>query len=204
MTSWIILRTAGHTTLRLAASLAEAGFETWTPVETVTLRARRGHKREEVPSPLMPGYAFAQAERKMELLALSHSPALIYQIWDSSQRRMVTKGYPHFTLFRPLGGHDEVPEAQLANLRRLDGLRRPKGPLRQWEQGDRIRLTDGAYAGLSGEVLRWFGEQTTIAIDGWALQPTVSTRLLHPELDEPASVQLSVRSSEQALSAKAA
>jgi transcription antitermination factor NusG len=177
---WLVLRCSHAQTLRLADSLSEAGIEAWAPRELVVQRARRNHKREETVQPIMPGYVFAGSGHLHELLALIHSPAMLYQVWDAEQRRMVTKGHPHFRFFQPWGEPETIRESQLANLRRLDGLRRPKGPLRTWKTGERVRLTDGAYAGLSGTVVKWAGEHTTIEIDGWTLQPTVSTRLLRP------------------------
>lgn len=200
---WCIVRCASPKTLELTKSLAEAGFEAWAPIETVTLRARRGHAQQRIVVPMMPGFVFVETSRMLALLALSRSPSLIYRVWDHQQRRMVTRGHPYFRMFRPFGDRDKIPDAQLAHLRKLDGLRRPKGPLRTWKDGDRIRLTDGAYAGLRGTVIRCSGEQTTVELDGWMLQPTVSTRLLHPELDFPADENV-CSTSQQALSAKAA
>jgi transcription antitermination factor NusG len=200
---WCIVRCTSVKTLELAKSLGDAGFEAWAPIESVILRARRGHARQEIVVPMMPGFVFVETSRLVDLIALSRSPSLIYRVWDAELRRTVTRGHPYFRMFRPFSDHDTIPDAQLAHLRKLDGLRRPKGPLRTWSEGDRVRLTDGAYSGLRGTVRKYSGEQTTVELDGWMLQPTVSTRLLHPELDIPADENVS-STSRQALSAKAA
>ena len=78
--AWAILRCSNCKTLDLAASLTDAGFEAWTPVETVMLRPRRGNKREEVRQPLIASFVFARAVHLPGLLELSHSPALNYRI----------------------------------------------------------------------------------------------------------------------------
>lgn len=200
---WLVLTCSNAVTLRLAESLTEAGIEAWAPREIIVLRARRQHKREEIIGPLMAGFVFARTRHLHELLELAHSPAMLYQVWDAGQRKMVTKGHPHFRFFLINGQQRIIPERQLAELRRLDGLTRPKTPLRKWSVGERIRLSDGAYAGLGGIVLSCSGEQTKVQIDGWNICPTVSTRLLHAELDESQPIQLSGVNSEQAPSAKA-
>ena len=200
---WCVVRCSSAKTLELAKTLNDAGFNAWAPIETVRLRARRGHKREEIIAPMMPGFVFVDTARMLELIALARSPSQIYRVWDAEQRRMVAHGHPYFSLFRPFGGHDTIPDYQLAHLRKLDGLRRPKGPLRTWTPGDRVRLTDGAYAGLRGTVRKFSGERTTVELDGWLLQPTISTRLLRPDLDFGADENV-CSTSEQAPSAKAA
>src|SRR5688500_10204211 len=95
---WVILRCSGGSTLKLANSLTEAGYESWSPVETVNRRSREGSKPEPVRLPLMPSYVFAAADRQQELIELSRSPSLNYRIWDSELKRMVTKGHPYFRL----------------------------------------------------------------------------------------------------------
>ena len=54
-TSWCVVRTQGGQTLSLAKSLQEAGYQAWTPAETVIRRARRSHPAQEIVVPLMPG-----------------------------------------------------------------------------------------------------------------------------------------------------
>ena len=98
MDRWVILRTAATSTLRLAGSLGEAGFETWAPVETIRRRLPRSAKHEVVSVPLLKSFVFARADRIDDLLALSHSPSLSHQAWDAHLRRMVTKGHPYFRL----------------------------------------------------------------------------------------------------------
>lgn len=201
---WCILRCSNCKTLELARSLNDAGFEAWTPVEVIQLRARRGHKREEIKVPLLASFVFADAARLGGLLALSHSPTLNYQVWDSEQRRMVTRGHPYFRLFRPHGEIRFIPDNELAGLRKRDQSRRPLGKPRAFEVGAYVRCTEGSFAGLNGVVEQCRGGYATVTIDDWSIPARIATWLLHPAIDDNRTVHVSGASSEQALSAKAA
>lgn len=74
--SWIILRTAAPRTLRLADSLAEAGFTVWTPRQTISRRVPRSKDKErrEVETPIIPTFVFADAEHMDALRVLSRQP----------------------------------------------------------------------------------------------------------------------------------
>jgi transcription antitermination factor NusG len=201
---WLILRCANCKTLELAASLCNAGFEAWAPAETIVLKPRRGNKRVEVRQPLMASFVFARADRLTDLLNLSHSPTLNYRIWDSGQRRMVTRGHPYFRVFRLFGEFRFVPDAHLAGLRKLDLQRRPKGKARPFAPGSQVRITEGGFEGLVGVVEECRGDYATVTIDDWGISPKVATWLLHPVLDDTRPVHVSPAATEQALSAKAA
>lgn len=198
--SWCILRCSGGKTLELAASLTDAGFEAWTPAETISRRARRDHKREEVRVPLIASFVFARADRMQDLLALSHSPTLNFRVWDSELRRMVTRGHPYFRV-----SHLRlVPDEQLEGLRALDRKRRPKRKAQAFEKGTVVRITEGGFEGLSGVIEECRGDYATVTLDDWSAPAKVATWLLHPVLDDPRMVHVSGRASEQAPRAKAA
>ncbi len=74
-TDWCILRTSGGRTLNLARSLAEAGFDVWTPIRTI----KRPHGKPdqkgrrstvEIDMPILPTFVFARAGG---LSALAHT-----------------------------------------------------------------------------------------------------------------------------------
>jgi transcription antitermination factor NusG len=203
-TDWFILTCSSCKTIDLARSLTEAGYEAWTPVEIVTLRARRSFPQQEVSEPLMGSYVFARLHHLNELLALSHSPSLTYLVWDSEERRMVMRGHPHFRVMRGMDGKAWAPvaDSQLTALRGLERRRRPKGQQPTFAEGDRIRTTDGAYAGLYGTVAKFGPVSTEVLLDGWNITAKLATWLLHPALDESPTNRLSGHSSD--LSAKAA
>lgn len=201
---WIILRTASRSTMKLAESLEEAGYEVWTPIEAVLLRARRSHPQEERSEALMPSYVFARDDRLADLIALSRSPSLSYRVWDSEKRRMVVRGHP---VFRLMPGPDifspfaRVSDSQLKPLRRIADRRRPKAAVQELANGDRIRMNEGCYAGLFGTIIDCEGAFPEVHIDGWPIAVRPARWLLHSALDGDYSVGVM---SGQALSAKAA
>jgi transcription antitermination factor NusG len=200
VTDWCILRCSNCKTLELAASLTDAGFEAWSPAETISRRARSGNKREEVRKPLVASFVFARANRMDDLLALSHSPTLNYRVWDSALRRMVVRGHPYFRVSQLR----LVPDGQLSNLRAIEHKRRPKGKPRAFEIGTVVRITEGGFEGLIGLVEECRGDYATVTLDDWSAPAKIATWLLHPILDDPRMVHVSGHSSEPASLAKAA
>lgn len=161
MSDWIILhRVARGRTLALAETLAEAGFEVWTPVEERERLA--GPKRELVEQklPVMPGYLFAHGRHISELLGLSRSPTLNFQVWDHEQRCMVTRGHPTFRVMYVNGLHARASDNSLRPLRALEARlaevaqqRREralvKGPIPQFEAGQAVVVDGGGFEGLT-------------------------------------------------------
>lgn len=152
MGDWAILlprpgNSAG--TLRLLDSMTEAGFEVWAPVTQKPITG----KAETERTAMLPGFVFARANRLVDLHDLAHSPVQIYRVWDSEKRRMVVKGHPRFRIFRNDDGYSLAPERELAHLRREERRKKPRGQVRMFSVGDRVKLTDGAYSGLRGEVV---------------------------------------------------
>src|SRR3546814_7537722 len=74
---WCILRMSGGNTLPVAAALADAGFDVWTPVEVQ--KRRVGRKREPIgiSVPITPGIVFARDSQVPDLVTLSRSPTQI-------------------------------------------------------------------------------------------------------------------------------
>jgi len=202
---WCILRTASSQTLNLAQSLADAEFNVWTPSEIVQKQhARRKVKREDVAAPLMPSFVFAQATRLSELVALSHSPALTYRVWDREARRMVAKGHPRFSVFRHDGRHVLVPDRALVPLRAEERRQRHKAMAKRYAQGEQVKLTEGAFEGLTGTVDRSQGSRTWVRFPGAPWSVDFPTWVLLPAIDVESPVHVGIVLSEQALSAKAA
>lgn len=185
--TWAILRCANCKTLELAASLTDAGFEAWTPVTREVRHVGEQRTREEIAVPLMPGgYVFARADRLADLLDLSHSPSLLYQVWDSEQRRMVVKGHPAFRVFRG-GDHRFIPDRDLEPLRRLELMPRPKRIERTFHVGERVRTDEAGFTGLNGTVLEVRGKTVVVSF-GW-LEPEIPTWAVRP-LDESPQVHV--------------
>lgn len=203
MSDWCILCTAPSRTLMLSASLAEAGFCVWAPAGPVVVREAMFRTRREIPTALVPGVVFAKVAHLSDLLALSHSPSLLYQVWDSEQCRMVTKGHPFFRVFRG-GDHRPIPDGELAWLRKAEHRPAPKREQRTFVPGDRVRSSDGSFSGVTGTVVSVKGKMVRVAFPNWPLVPEFASWLLHPAIDEAPVVHVSNSQGEQALSAKAA
>ena len=203
MTDWCILRTAPASTLHLARSLSEAGFESWTPALVKEMRVGPLRTRTEVPCPAMPGYVLAQSQHLHRLLALSHSPLLSYQVWDDAQQKVVTKARPKFSVFRG-GSHRFIPDTDLVELRKAERRPKPKLEPKTFAIGDKVRTSEGGFAGLTATVLGIKGQWVQVTIPGWDIMPTFGSWLLHSVLDESPIIHVSGEVTEQALSAKAA
>lgn len=104
MSDWCILRTSGRSTLPLAASLSDAGYEVWTPsqVPLNAPRRRRTDDEEEPRCPIIPTYVFARARHLFELIALSANPG---------------RNHAGFSVFRMAEGVPLIAERALAGLR---------------------------------------------------------------------------------------
>lgn len=201
---WCILRTGSVSTLPLAKSLTDAGYEVWTPLEIHERRSPKTRKREEVTAALMPSFVFARSLHLADLIDLSRSPTLNYQVWDKEQRRMVTKGHPVFRLFRSDGGYPTVSDRELQPLRIAEKRTAPKPAGKVFNTGDRIKLTEGGFAGLSGIVERTQGAFALVAFPGFNIPVKIATWMLIADIDPSATIHVSNGLSEQAPSAKAA
>lgn len=179
---WAILRMAATSTLRVAQSLADAGFDTWTPAEEIQKTVRG--KIEWTKVPMLPTFVFADASRLVELVALARCP-MTYQVWDSAQQRMTTKGTPFFRLFQVDGDIETIPGRELEPLRRIEGRRKrkPRGKPRDWIVGDRVRLTEGAYEGLRGRIVEVKGKRVVVFIPGSSFSFEVSAFVPIPDVD---------------------
>lgn len=214
MTDWCILRVSAPSTIRLAKSLVEAGFDAWTPIETVKPvphQPREGERRrpprklpETITRPLYQTFVFARADRLLDLIALAHSPSLTYQVWDSDKRRMVLKGHPYFTLFRYAGTYPTIPDAALDPVRKIAARRKPRGKPREFKPGDRVKLTEGAWAGLNGVVRRKAGKLLEVVFEGFAQSAQFHPDLLFPTLDVTLNIQHKAREPERDASIRSA
>jgi transcription antitermination factor NusG len=166
---WIIVRMAASRTRAVTDALRQAGYDAWTPMETVTKRAPRTRvvkARRLVPS--MPTYAFVRAIHAFDLAVEIGSP-------------MTT--LPAFSIFR----HDD--RAALIADRDLDPVRitEQQGNMRRtkplWKDGDMVRVPEGPCAGMSGVIhsLKRSGKLALVAFPGWQVPIEISASLLLPD-----------------------
>jgi hypothetical protein len=109
---WCILRTSGGRTLPLANSLAQSGFEVWTP-KRVTKRpapgqARRlvmGRRRKmiEIETAILPGFVFARAHQLDDLARIADAAEI--------------GPYPDFSIFKFGGRAPIVGDSSVQGLR---------------------------------------------------------------------------------------
>ena len=173
---WCILRTTGSRTLKLAASLQEAGLDAWTPIEQVRRRLPRCKQIEHVRVAMTPSYVFVRE---------CHLPQL--------RRMEAIHGYPHpsFSIFRYYGSTVLVRHHALHTLRELQQSSYlsalPASPNRSskprsepFSPGDTVKLITGGLAGLECIVEASDGLITTLAVPlfGRAAGVKVPTRQL--------------------------
>ncbi len=157
---WCILRCAGRSTLPLAASLAEDGFEVWTPVETRIVRIPRANVRREVRRPIMAGFVFACARHLWTLVELADMPV-------KSRRGVGLRKPAHhdFSLFHDLGDFGFVRDGELQSLRMAEHRAVPLAKLKAYARGATVPGR-GAFEGLAGIVEGSRGKFTLVCFNG--------------------------------------
>lgn len=150
--TWAILRCSNCKTLDLAASLNEAGFEAWSPVEIATKRVPRANVKRKVAIALLPSYVFAGAAHLLELLEIINQPV---------------SAHAKFRLLREADRIPLIPDAALAPLRRAERYRKPLE--RGLAPGEKVRLTEGAFAGCNGVVQTARGKYAMVVIPGFRM-----------------------------------
>jgi transcription antitermination factor NusG len=150
MGDWVILRTSGRDTMRLAASLATDGFEVWTPIETRTVRIPRANVRREVRLPIMPSYVFAKVAHLVDLLELAAMPV-------KPRRGAGLRDAAHAG-FSVMHWRDKIPvvaERHLTELRKIEAKRTPmKRAERSLPIGSDVKVNGGSFGGMKGRVER--------------------------------------------------
>lgn len=211
MTDWCILRTSGSATLNLARSLSDAGFGVWSPIEIIqpepkapdTLLMRKPRQVGPVTKPLISAIVFAPATDLAELVAMSHSPAQTFLRYDKKLRRMVLHGHPDFSVFRDGEKFALIRDDELEHLRLMERKRKPRGQVKTYSIGARVKLTTGAYAGLRGTVSGVKGKDAKVTFGerGFVHDATLPMWML---LDDVPAVHVGNAQSEQARVARAA
>lgn len=162
---WCILRMAGPRTLAVAESLAGAGIEVWTPVETKKHQLRAGKAGTVTKTlPMMPTFVFAHNRHQADLAAITRLPV---------------SPHPRFALFRYLDRVVTVKEAEMDRLRAgahrsIPKPRRPTLPV-----GTRVVPDQGPYTGLAGEVVASKNGYCLVFFGGW-MKVEIETFQLNP------------------------
>jgi hypothetical protein len=149
---WFILRTAGRSTLQLAASLAEDGFEVWTPVRTQTIRVPRMNVRREIRLPILPSFVFVRAPHLVDLLELANMAEKPRR--DPNGGRLSRPAHRDFSVFHFLDKIPMVADRNLEPLRMKEIEVIPKKGKPRFDRGAKVRVNSGAFEGLKGKVER--------------------------------------------------
>ena len=162
---WIILRTAGRSTLSLAASLAKDGFEVWTPARDMKIRKPRWNVHRDVRVPLMASFVFARARHLVDLI---------------EQSETVMVGCPEFSVFHHFGRIPFVSDSDLEPLREEERAAPTQAELRNlYRKGEKVMVTQGIFGGMAGVVERSDGTHTLVRF-GSRMRVKISTFILKP------------------------
>lgn len=181
--NWIILRTAGKDTLRLAKSLEEDGFDVWAPSEPKDIVQHRTQLRRQIIVPLLASYVFASAKDKAELFRLAsmevrprrRRPAL-----DADGKRGTAPAHAGFSVMCGSRGALEITDFQLNALRQIESKRAQRRKAeKSFSPGDRVRVGQGVAEGMIGTVLRSNRKWTRVDF-GNDFEPQLFTSILHP------------------------
>lgn len=166
MSDWCILRTSGRATLSLAASLSNAGFDVWTPIQIEQRRTPRSKAKVEWPAPIMPTFVFARADCMPEMLALS---------------KTAVKAHADFSVFRFQGRIPLLKDYALEPLRTAERRVTPITKRRPFRKGETVRIPEGSFAGMSGVVQQDDGRYTLVCFGG-RVQVKIATFLLQQDV----------------------
>ncbi len=154
--SWCILRMRGHSTLDVVTSLRERGLEVWTPTGMQRRYRPRSTKFVDKKAPLLPTFAFARSHHIPQLLAISHSLGPDHLPFTVFQRGDIIPTAPDAAV-RPLMDYEDAQRASwdgfIEAQARKDRQKRKKSAARAYVMGQRVRLENPAFAGLTGEIV---------------------------------------------------
>lgn len=160
MKDWLIIRTSPKSTVTLAKSLREAGYDCWTPVKKIERRLPRSKGKKEIEVPILPTFVFAREKHEDELLALS--------------KRTQTR-HAGFSVFHYFGSIPKIHEGELRTLRMEERRANGKVAGRVITQGERVRVPDGPFAGMSGIVETAQGKFALVCFPGLAIPVRIAT-----------------------------
>lgn len=180
---WFILRTAGRSTLALAKTLAEDGFDVWTPVRTQRITVKNTKQVKEVRVPMLASFIFVRAAHLHDLLALSKLELKPRRIVQPMKRDEPNEPRYHrdFSIFRAFGEIPFVTDAALEPARVKELAAVPKKDAPMFDRGARVRAHGSAFEGLKGRVERCNSGYALVIFDDWKRPAKIPTFLLREE-----------------------
>ena len=132
---WYALWTNSHCEQRVRDHLVEKGFRAFLP--TVREWSQRAGVRRLIPRPMFPSYLFVQQHidkrSYVEIMKTSGLVRILGERWDRLER---------------------IPGDEIDAIARLMNGDLPILPHPYLREGQRVRITDGALAGLEGVLVR--------------------------------------------------
>src|SRR5690349_1505796 len=179
MSDWFILRTAGRSTLSLAASLCEDGFEVWTPIRTQRIRVPRMNVKRDVKLPLLPSFVFARAPHLVDLLELASMVEKPRR--DPNGGRSSRPAHRDFSVFHHLDRIPMIEDRHLEPLRTKELEIIPKRDAPRFDRGASVRVGSGAFQGLKGRVERCKSGYALVIFNDWRRPVNIPTWLLRED-----------------------
>ena len=134
-TPWFAIWTHSHCEQLVHEQLTAKQFETFLP--TIRTWSRRAGKRRLIPLPMFPGYLFVHHDMdktsQIELLKTRGVVKLLGERWDRLS---------------------PVPSVEIDALHRIQVADLPVLPHAYLREGQRVRITRGALAGVEGILVR--------------------------------------------------
>jgi hypothetical protein len=159
---WCILRTRGRHTLSLADSLANDGYEVWTPIETKTIQIPRANVKRTIRLPIMPSYVFARFSHLVDLLQLADMP-----VKPRRGSRRMDPAHADFSVLHAFGRIPLVADRHLTELRKLEARRTPaKMAKYALPPKSTARVKGGVFGGMIGLVVRSTPAATVLRFNG--------------------------------------
>jgi transcription antitermination factor NusG len=191
-TDWFILRTAGRSTLLLAKTLAEDGFEVWTPARKQTIRVPRMNVRREIVLPLLPSFVFVRAPHLVDLLELAQLEEKPRRAPRTSSDRRSQPAHRGFSVFHHLDRIPMIADRHLEPLRSKEIEAVPKKDAPRFDHGANVRVNSGAFEGLKGRVERCKSGYALVIFTDFKRPVNIPTFLLS-EIEATTVVKLAQR-----------
>jgi transcription antitermination factor NusG len=163
-------------------SLTKAGFECWTPSETVTRKVPSAHVKRKIEQAMLPTYVFALADRLLDLIHLANTPG---------------REHRDFRVFKQNDRFPLIADATLAPIRSIEHKRKPRGKVKAIPVGAKVRLADGGFAGLDGVVQSVSNKYAMVKFVGFPVPVKIGCWLIAEGIDEDGGVQLQCQSPER-------
>jgi len=177
--SWFILRTAGRSTLTLARTLAEDGFDVWTPSRTHRIRLPRANVKRDVKLPMLPSFIFVRSAHLPDLLTMARMTEKPRR--DPNGGRESKPAHKDFTVFHYLDRIPMVADRSLEPLRQKEMELVPRRAAPQFNHGTKVRVNCGAFEGLKGRVERCKSGYALVIFDDWKRPAKIPTWLLRED-----------------------